>query len=316
LNEFELIKQFFVRHQRDDVVMGIGDDAAVLRAPPGHELVTTVDTLIRGVHFPEDTSAYDVGYKSLAVNLSDLAAMGAQPAWATLALTLPDNNTDWLEDFSRGMFELAEQHMVSLVGGDTTRGELSISIQCTGFVPEGQAVMRSGARAGDLIFVSGTLGDAWLGLQSYSGEISFSDTDLQSARLRLNRPTPHITLGQSLVSFATAMIDISDGMLADLGHILEASGLAAELDLTRIPLSILARQYLSQGGELMHLLSGGDDFELCFTLPPEHQLQAQTISKQCGCPLTCIGTVQPGSGIVGRSEHETQTLQASGYQHF
>lgn len=316
MNEFELISQYFTRQQRDDVVLGIGDDAAILSPPAEHELLVTTDTLIAGVHFPAGTSAYDVGYKSLAVNLSDLAAMGATPAWATLALTISECNNAWLNGFAEGFFTLAEQHHVSLVGGDTTRGALSITVQCTGFVKTGQAVRRSGARPGDLLFVSGSIGDGWLGLQTLQGRVTLTEKEQQAAQLKLNRPTPRVSLGKMLQGNASSMIDISDGLLADLQHILTASGCAAELEQQRMPLSLAARQYLANDGELLALLTGGDDFELCFTLPAERQLLAQSFAKQAGCPITCIGRILEGTGIALVDEKGSQPLTAEGYRHF
>jgi thiamine-monophosphate kinase len=318
LNEFELINHFFRDNagHRDDVDIGIGDDAAVLTPPPDKQIVTTVDTLIEAVHFPESTSAYDIGHKSLAVNLSDLAAMGAEPAWFTLALTLPEKNEDWLSDFTRGLSSLANRHNVMLIGGDTTRGDLSITIQATGFVEKGKAVLRSGAKPGELLFVTGTLGDAWLGLQSVNQNIELSATDQQTVKLRLDRPTPRVQAGQLLSGTATSMIDISDGLLGDLGHILNASNVGAELDMERLPLSFIGHQYLRQGGDIIDLVTGGDDYELCFTLPVEKQLYAQTIAKECGCPVTCIGKIVARRGIVGVDNDNEFELNTDGYTHF
>lgn len=295
---------------------GIGDDAAVLNVPAGRQLVTTVDTLIAGVHFPAGTAPYDIGYKSLAVNLSDLASMGAEPAWITLAITLPENNAEWLEAFSKGLFEMANRFGVALIGGDTTRGDLSITIQATGFVDTGKAILRSGAQPDDLLYVTGTLGDAWLGLQVVLQNIDLADTDRDFVLSRLNRPMPRISTGLALSGLATSMIDISDGLLADLGHILEMSHVAAELELAHMPLSSAARQYLQHGGDLIRLLSGGDDYELCFTLPATQQQAVQALAAQCDCQMTCIGKITPGQGIVAIEQDARQPLDANGYQHF
>ena len=247
LSEFELIKQYFLTGggRRRDVILGIGDDGAVLSIPPGMELVMTVDTLVNGVHFPSQTAPEDIAWKAVAVNLSDLAAMGAEPAWASLSLTLPAAEAEWLHAFSRGMFELLEQYAMQLVGGDTTRGPLSVTMQCHGFVKRGQALRRDGARAGDLVFVSGPLGDAGLALRLSESRVP-AEARYRLQR-RLDRPHPRIELGLALHGLATAVIDISDGLQADLGHLCRASDVAATIALAQLPLSPDYRQYAGRG---------------------------------------------------------------------
>ncbi|HEY9051270.1 MAG TPA: thiamine-phosphate kinase, partial [Gammaproteobacteria bacterium] len=238
MSEFDLINHYFkaIDNRRPDVALGIGDDCAVLQVPDGHELAVSTDTLVAGVHFPLTTSAEDIGYKALAVNLSDLAAMGAEPAWMMLSLTMPNENADWLSGFVKGFRQLMDQYHLQLVGGDTTRGPLSITVQVFGFLPKGKALRRDAAKPGNLIYVSGTLGDAGLGLKKILNEIQ-SDHTLQYCIERLNRPTPRITLGKALLSLSRCAIDISDGLLADLGHIVEESSCAAIIHIHQLPLS-------------------------------------------------------------------------------
>ena len=318
MNEVELIRRYFA-HQpvtRRDVVVPIGDDGAVLDVPVEQQLVVSTDTLNAGVHFPVDADAASVGHKSLAVNLSDLAAMGAEPAWFTLNLSLPQIDTSWLDGFCQGLFALAREHQVQLVGGDTTRGPLAISIAIHGLVPRGQALLRRGAGVGDLIYVSGELGDAALGLLQHTGKLSLSPTARAQVLGRLHTPTPRVREGLALRALASACIDISDGLVADLGHILDASQVGAHIDLARLPLSAVYRQQrpsLGWEGALSH----GDDYELCFTLPPARQAMVQPISQTFACGFTCIGVIeaQPGLRITddaGRPYHPA----AAGHDHF
>ncbi len=239
MSEFDLIRDYFtdVGARRTDVDLGVGDDCALLEVPAGQQLAISIDTLAAGTHFLPDCDPESLGHKSLAVGLSDLAAMGAEPAWATLALTLPDHDPGWIAAFSRGFAALAGAHGVSLVGGDTTRGPLSVTVQVHGLVPAGRAIRRSGAAPGDRVYVSGTLGDAGLALRRI---LSGEPVD-PVARARLERPTPRVALGLALRGVASAMIDVSDGLAADLGHILAASGVGAEIDLTALPLSAAVR---------------------------------------------------------------------------
>ncbi len=267
-SEFEIIRRYFMRQslKRDDVLTAIGDDAAVLRVPAGQELVVCMDTLVSGVHFPCETAASAIGHKSLAVNLSDLAAMGATPAWATLSLTLPENDSTWIDEFSRAFLALADRYNVQLVGGDTTRGPLSVTVQAHGLVSQGEALMRKGAAPGDRIYVTGTLGDAGLALQ-------LQESAPVSLRKKLDYPEPRIEAGQLLAGLASAAIDISDGLLADLGHLLEDADAGASLQVDSLPrskafISSLQKSVSQQPSRYYELpLSAGDDYELCFTVP-------------------------------------------------
>lgn len=331
-SEFDLIARHFVRPGagRSDVVLGIGDDAALLRPPPGMELVAAIDTLVAGVHFPLDTDAESIGHKALAVNLSDLAAMGAQPAWAMLALTLPRADERWLADFARGFFALARAHDVALIGGDTTRGPLTISVQVLGFVPPGAAFRRDGARPGDRIYVTGTLGDAGLGLL-LAGEGRGRDAGTVYLRRRLDRPAPRVKEALGLRGLVHTAIDVSDGLYADLGHILRASGVGATLDLERLPLSPEFRASLAVLEAADHpalrgltpgkawadlALGSGDDYELCFTAPPAAAPRLEELMTT-GIPYTCIGVIEAQAGLRLRlAEGAAYRPRRGGYDHF
>ncbi len=317
VGEFELIARYFQQQnlQRDDVLVGIGDDGAVLTVAPGKQLVVAMDTLVAGVHFPEQASPFDIGYKALAVNLSDLAAMGAEPAWFTLALTLPEADEAWLQEFSRGLFTLARRHMVQLVGGDTTRGPLTITVQAHGFVSDKVAMRRSTARAGDRIYVTGPLGDAALALQSVLGKVALPEEHSESLLQRLHRPTPRVTAGLALRGLTSSCIDISDGLLADLGHICSASKVGAVIRLADIPLSEGMR---AAGIDPYPLaLSGGDDYELLCTIPPGLIKTLERALYDMNVQLHCIGEIEAGSGVrcLDQSGAPYQSA-ASGYQHF
>jgi thiamine-monophosphate kinase len=314
-DEFALIERIRARAaSRADVVLGIGDDAALLQVPAGHELVLSTDTLVAGVHFPAETAAADIGWKALAVNLSDLAAMAATPAWVSLALTLPDGDADWLESFLDGFCELADEHGVALVGGDTTRGPLSITIAAHGFVPAGQALRRAGAGANDDIWVTGTLGDAAGALEQWRGG------GLQSAKLRfrLDRPTPRVAAGLALRELASAAIDLSDGLAADLGHVLRRSGVGAELELGRLPTSrTLAEHFGDEVARWRLQLSGGDDYELCFTAAPANALAIEQAMAACGLSATVVGriTAEPGLRLLAPDGSPFE-IGAHGHVHF
>jgi thiamine-monophosphate kinase len=317
LGEFDLIHRYFERpiEQRQDVIVGIGDDGAVVRVPPGVELVLTSDTLVAGVHFSEDIPPEDLGYRALAVNLSDLAAMGARPAWATMALTLPQAEEAWLAAFAQGFFELAQRFSVALIGGDLTRGPLSITVQMHGFVPEGRALRRSGAQAGHYIYVTGTLGDAALALTPRLAELT--DTYRPYLLGRLYRPSPRISEGMILRAIASSAIDISDGLVADLGHILETSHVGAVLEVDRLPLSTALQKIKDKkyGWELA--LTGGDDYELCFTLPPEHQAVLESKRSDFACTVSCIGRIEVERGLRCIEHDGTPYIpQGAGYRHF
>ncbi|MBV9576712.1 MAG: thiamine-phosphate kinase [Gammaproteobacteria bacterium] len=319
MNEFEIINHFFTKdaHPRTDVIQGIGDDAAVVKVLPDHELVITTDTLIAGTHFPETTSAFDVGHKSLAVNLSDLAAMGATPAWVTLAISLPKEDTAWLEQFCQGFFSLAKQYDVRLIGGDLTHGPLTMTITAMGLTPSHTAILRSQAKPGDLIYVTGTLGDAGLALAFLQKKMLLESMEAQAVLVRLNRPEPRVACGEQLRQIANAAIDISDGLIADLGHLLQQSHVGARVNVNRLPLSsILQRLPSLQAIELA--LTAGDDYELCFTVPPENCSKLEAALAPLGCAFTCIGEIiaQPGLTLHDNEGNTYYALATEGYQHF
>jgi len=318
-SEFAIIKQYFSNRITDNenIIQGIGDDAAVISTPADMQLVVSVDTLISGIHFPSQTSAADIAYKALAVNLSDLAAMGATPAWFTLALTLPKVNHQWLAAFSESLADISSIYKIPLVGGDTTRGALSITIQVAGHVAKGKALLRSGAKAGDQIFVSGNIGDAGLGL--YALQKQFEKTeDINYLLACLNRPQPQIELGKALAEVANACIDISDGLFADLGHILKASGMGARLQQPHIPLSKQAQQFLADKSELLAAVyNRGDDYELCFCVPAEKCGKIKLIEKQTACKLTHIGEIVAGNELqVFDTQQKMLNINRDNYDHF
>ncbi|MEN8179332.1 MAG: thiamine-phosphate kinase [Pseudomonadota bacterium] len=318
LGEFELIQSFFftLGAQRSDVRLGIGDDCALLTVSQGMQLVVTMDTLVSGVHFLPDVDPAALGHKALAVNLSDLAAMGAEPAWITLGLTLPEVNPQWLTEFSRGMGQLAARHGVQLIGGDTTRGPLSITIQAQGFLPIGQGLLRSGAQSGDLIYVTGVLGDAGLGLRLLQQKLS--QGSLQTKLIQhLERPEPRVEAGLALRETATSAIDISDGLLADLGHILQASEVGAEVYLDQIPLSPAVKAAIETEDDWSLPLASGDDYELCFTLPPDCEGKMSEMSASLNLSMTCIGKISPEPGLrCWRDDNILWEPADSGYVHF
>ncbi|MGH8279372.1 MAG: thiamine-phosphate kinase [Gammaproteobacteria bacterium] len=292
MNEFELIQHFFDRKlsARDDVALGIGDDAAVLRVPAGMELAATVDTLVAGVHFPPSlTTPEDIGQRALAVNLSDLAAMGAQPAWALLALTLPDADEKWLTAFARGFFALADAEHVALVGGNIAHGPLSVTVTVHGFLPQGAALTRGGAQPGDEIYVTGELGAAAAGLRLIEKRISAPGSE--RLRARFARPTPRIAAGIALRGIASACIDISDGFFADLVHILQISGVGAEVSVDTLPLAREAVELLGAAEARQLAFVGGDDYELCFCVPPARTARLRSgLGPSCG-KVTRVGVI-------------------------
>lgn len=301
--EFDLIARIRARAGgRDDVVLGIGDDAALLAPPPGRQLVVAMDMLNEGVHFPQGTTPADLGWKALAVNLSDLAAMGAEPAWCTLALSLPCADAAWIDAFLDGFRGLAARHGVALVGGDTTRGPLSACVTVHGFVAPGTALRRDAARIGDDVWVSGTLGDAAAALSRLSADDAPPGSEAAHAsaalRTRLDRPTPRVELGRALVGVARACIDVSDGLLADLGHVCRASGVGARLDLATLPASIALRALFDAASRAPLQCAGGDDYELCFTAPEAARDNVLHAAQMARTPVTRIGRVVEGEGVV------------------
>ncbi|HWG10526.1 MAG TPA: thiamine-phosphate kinase [Rhodanobacteraceae bacterium] len=319
MREFDLIDLIHRRTAlaRDDVRLGIGDDAALLDVPAGQRLVACTDTLVAGVHFPAATAPRDIGWKSLAVNLSDLAAMGAQPAWAMLALTLPQADARFVEHFLDGFAELARQFQVALVGGDTTRGSLSITVSALGLVPENLAITRAGARAGDAVFVTGTLGDAAAALHALREPQAHAPSWLTALRERLDRPQPRIAAGLALRGIATACIDLSDGLLADLGHVCARSGVGAEIDADALPVSLVLREAFPADRRRDFASAGGDDYELCFTARETETTRVAEVFSTLGCAATRIGRIVPGSGVrVHDADGRPLDLPRHGWQHF
>lgn len=317
-SEFDIIRQYFMLNEcRDDVVLGIGDDAAILTVPENHQLIQSVDTLVSGVHFPVETTPQDIAYKALAVNLSDMAAMGAEPAWFTLAITLPDDSTSWLDAFSKSLFSLAKKYNVQLIGGDTTNGPLCISITINGFVPAGKALTRNTAQVTDKIYVSGTIGDAALALAAWQGVCLLRDETRSFLNEQLNRPQPQVELGLILREYASACIDVSDGLIADLQHITDNSKVGATIYFEKIPLSQEFKLNLTDEALLLPLvLSGGDDYELCFTIPENKQKEFDGIMKEHKISVSCIGEIESQRGVRCFLNNKEVDIQAKGYEHF
>jgi len=313
MSEFDLIQRYFTR-PAPGAVLGVGDDAALVEVGAGKELAISSDMLVCGTHFLVDADPFLLGHKTLAVNLSDMAAMGALPRWATLSLALPIADEDWLQRFSAGFFALADAHGVELVGGDTTRGPLNLCVTILGEVPRGQALRRDGAEAGDDIWVSGVLGRAALGLAHLKGECVLDGAARDSCVAALQQPQPRVVLGKALRGIAHSAIDISDGLLADLGHILERSALGAELNLKSIP---IVQQGVAQPAAQQCALTGGDDYELCFTAPAAARDTLAAVAAQIALPLTRIGQIRAGQGWVLRDAAGKEIkIEKAGYDHF
>jgi len=297
-----VIARYFSRAPRAaSVHRGVGDDAALLSPASGCELAVSVDMLVAGRHFLPDVDPDKLGHKTLAVNLSDMAAMGATPRWALLAGALPDLDASWLAGFARGFYALADRHAIDLVGGDTTRGPLNLCVTVLGEVPTGLALTRGGARAGDDVYVSGALGDAALALAALTGRVTLHSDALAAARERLETPTPRIALGIALRGVATAALDVSDGLTGDLGHILEQSGVGARIELAAVPRSQALARLLAGAQRslaLEWLLAGGDDYELCFTAPRAAARRVAAIASETGVALTRIGEIVANKGLV------------------
>ena len=319
LDEFSLIKRYLgsQRLRRTDVRLGIGDDAAVVIPKTDQELVITTDLLIAGVHFPEHSDARAIGHKAAAVNLSDLAAMGAEPAWASLTLSIPQADEPWLESFCSGLFGLLDRWSVQLIGGDTARGPLGIGVQLCGFVSPGKVLRRSGACVGDDIYVTGTLGDAAASLMEIRRGLGISAAARECLRARLDFPTPRVDEGLALVTLANAAIDVSDGLAADLGHLVCASEVAAEVDLDAIPLSEPCAELVRGALGWTPVIAGGDDYELCFTAPRQAAEAVTDRMAALGTRVTRIGRIVAGHGVVFRDrDGREHRPSAAGYNHF
>ncbi len=326
MGEFDLIARYFTRPPRSggQVALGVGDDCALLQAAPGTQLAISSDMLVEGRHFFADVDPFTLGHKTLAVNLSDLAACGAKPLAFTLALALPRADAAWLEPFSRGLLALADAHGCELMGGDTTQGPLNLCITVFGEVPRGQALLRSGARAGDEVYVSGTLGDARLALEAMRGTLALPADLLAQARQRLEQPTPRVALGQALRGIASAAIDVSDGLLGDLQHILRASGVGASIDAS-IAINLIAFHthpawttgMIPLQKQLECVLAGGDDYELAFTAPAAARAAVLAAAQQANTPVTRIGRIEAGAGLRVLDAHGAALTQRfSSFDHF
>jgi thiamine-monophosphate kinase len=321
LGEFELIRRFFARADSAPrglgVLLGIGDDAALLDVPKDADLVVSVDTIVAGRHFPESSDARSIGHRALAVNLSDMAAMGAMPAWATLALTMPSADSDWLEKFAAGFFGLADAHSVALVGGDTTRGPLTVSVQILGSVPHGRALRRGGGKAGDILVVSGTLGDAAAGLAFLQTPPAAKlSPEAEMLIQRFDYPTPRVQLGQAARGIASAAMDLSDGLIGDLPKLAQASGLAAHVCIEALPLSAAMRKSVGLGQARDWALAGGDDYELLLAVPANRFIELQGAADQLNLTLTPIGELHAGAGVTWSLNGEDFAPSVTGYEHF
>ncbi len=314
--EFDLIARHFTR-ATPGAVLGVGDDCALLAPTPGMQLAVTSDMLLEGRHFMKQDSPAGLGHKSLAVNLSDLAAMGATPRWATLSIALPAADDAWLAAFARGFFRVAEQFGIELVGGDTTRGPLTFSITAIGELPPGQALRRDGARVGDDVWVSGTIGSAALALAYRQGRLFMEQIDAARVLPALYLPTPRVPLGIALRGIASAAIDISDGFAADLGHILERSQVGAVIEFPTLPLPPVAQAYLHEPVARDCVLAGGDDYELCFTAPAAQRDAVLAAAARTGTAVTRVGCIvhEAGLAIVDADGHRIP-LDRTGHDHF
>jgi thiamine-monophosphate kinase len=321
ISEFNLIQRYFkdISPNRADVLVGIGDDAAVISVPQGFELAMTVDTLVSGVHFFENVPPADLAHKALAVNLSDLAAMGGSCSWLTLALTLPNINEIWLQAFSDQFKYDLNRYNIALIGGDTTRGPLGITIQAMGLLPQGQRLARSGAKPGDLIYVTGTLGDAALAYQrlQQSDYELVEERDWTYLKSRLERPTARVEWGTALLNIASSCIDISDGLCADLGHILDQSQVGAIIEAEKIPYASAYLRHIDPEEKLAKALTFGDDYELCFTVNPKYQNRLHQLKALQPISITCIGEIRAEIGlkIINQDAQEIH-FHSTGYQHF
>lgn len=320
LGEFELIERYFLRSPgaaRSDVILGIGDDAALLRLPKETELVAAVDTVVAGRHFPFDSDARSIGYRALAVNLSDLAAMGATPAWATLALTIPSAEPEWLQAFSAGFMRLADEYGVILVGGDTTAGPLTVSVQLLGHVPCGTALKRSAGQPGDVLAVTGTLGDAGAGLALVTSELTGVDRTAAAELVdRFEYPRARVTFGSLARGIATAAMDLSDGLAGDLPKLAAASGLAAEVHVDKLPLSAALQCAVSPARARTLALGAGDDYELLLSVPARRFAELSAAAHSVDLKLTAIGELRRGSGVSWALDGIPFETPARGFDHF
>lgn len=318
MKEFELIKHFFTKQavKRKDVLLGIGDDCAVVSTTKNQDVVITTDTLVAGVHFPLGTSPKAIGHKAVAVNLSDIAAMGAKPSWISLAITLPEVDDDWLNEFCIGVFELCEYYNVQLIGGDTTQGPLTITITAQGVTPEGKYLSRAGANPGDWLYVTGEVGDAALALHHIKEQLLIDSDLVEKVQARLDFPTPRVLAGQALREYASAAIDISDGLLADLGHICQASNVGANVVLDTVPLSEAMKKSQLFDEAINFALTGGDDYELLFTVSEDNKVGMETALSHAGVKISCIGQINASQTISTTLNDNPVPINSSGFEHF
>ena len=314
--EFDLIRRHFTRPAAN-AVLGVGDDCALVDVTNGMDLAVSTDTMVSGTHFFPDVDPENLGHKALAVNLSDMAAMGAMPYWAMLALTLPNVDHAWLAAFAKGFFDLAQEYNVSLIGGDTTRGPLTMTVTIMGEVPAGAALRRSGAKAGNDVWVTGNIGDAALAVAHRHGRIVLAEGDYREAVMRLYEPTPRVSVGQSLRGLATSAIDVSDGLLADLTHICRLSGVGATIDLASVPVSSIGARHIHSDEGRNAILAGGDDYELCFTAHPNSRESIEDLTDVFGIPITRVGQIKRGKGVsLLGSDGKPVKIDGRGYDHF
>jgi thiamine-monophosphate kinase len=318
MKEFELIRRYFTEQavKRKDVHLGIGDDCALVTPGERQHIAVTTDTLVAGVHFPLNTSARAIGHKSVAVNLSDLAAMGAEPSWVSLAITLPEIDENWIAEFCAGVFDLCEFYNVQLIGGDTTQGPLSITITAQGLIPYNKQILRSGAKAGDWLYVTGEIGGAALALQSILGNIKVADKYHEEIQSRLDFPKAQVLAGQALREYATAAIDLSDGLVADLEHICKASGVGANIVLDNLPISSALTNTAPQDEVYDIALKGGDDYELLFSVAEDNKVGMETALANTGIKITCIGQLNASEKITTTLNNKPINIEVQSYQHF
>ncbi len=319
MKEFDLIGRYFSNsgHKRKDVVIGIGDDCAVTTVPENQQLAVTTDTLVSGVHFLSDAPAKSVAYKTVAVNLSDLAAMGAEPAWISLSLSLPEVDESWLDEFAAGLYELTQYYSVQLIGGDTVKGPMALTITAQGFIPPGSELTRSSAKPGDWVYVTGTLGDAGAGLDILKNALNVSG---EAKDVLINRhyfPTPRVAVGTAIRRIATSCIDISDGLLSDLKHILKASECGANIHVERLPLSRALTSAVTPEQAIEYALSAGDDYELIFTVGEEQRGSLETSLASTNVKATCIGQLTGQAGVLSlmHNNEKFTPKNPSGYEH-
>ncbi|WP_018694040.1 thiamine-phosphate kinase [Algicola sagamiensis] len=318
MKEFELIERYlkYRGNQRKDVAIGIGDDAAVVDIPEGMQLVVTTDTLVSGVHFFPDCDPRALGHKAVAVNLSDLSAMGAEPGWLSVALTLPSIDEQWIQDFSQGLFEISEYYNAQVIGGDTTQGPLSVTVSAKGLVPKDKALLRSNAKPGDWVFVSGYIGDAGLALGYRNQQFDIPMKHQNYILSRLDYPTPRVAAGQAIRNFASSAIDLSDGLISDIQHILRASEVGAQIDVGKLPLSTALLDSVSIEDAYRLALGSGDDYELLFTVPEDKRGAMEVSLTQYGVDATCIGQIRGGSSLELVKDDVPYIANLTGFEHF